>query len=76
MSGLYREALEARLASLEDIVLETLGAPPSEATNDRACATCYALEDECFCPAPVMWPITAVAYKLRAELTLQGNGTS
>jgi hypothetical protein len=68
MSELLREGLEARLAMLNDLLVETLGAPSSDAPI--ACATCFALEDECFCPAPVMWPLSAVVHKLRAELAL------
>lgn len=66
MSTLFREGLEARLSQLEDMRLEYLG------DNDApyVCATCYAVQDECVCPASVMWPLPAVVYKLRAELSV------
>lgn len=71
MSELLREGLETRLVMLEDLVLQHLG---SEETP-KACATCYALEDECFCQAPVIWPLTIVARKLRSELALSRGTT-
>lgn len=70
MSGLLREGLEARLVMLEDLVLQHLGVP--DAPLIKACASCYELEGECFCPAPVLWPIAVVARKLRSELALSG----
>jgi hypothetical protein len=69
MSELLREGLEARLVILEDLVLED-HASLDDAEPTRACASCYSLEDECFCPAPVLWPLAIVARKLRSELAL------
>lgn len=66
MSTLLRESLEARMAFLEDQRLEALGAPDPP----YACATCYELKDDCYCPGPVFWPLPAVVYKLRAELSM------
>lgn len=65
MSTLLRESLEARLVTLEDLRLDVLGDPEVP----DVCATCYALKDECYCPNPVFWPLPAVVYKLRAELS-------
>lgn len=72
MSELLREGLETRLVMLEDLALQHLG---SGEPSPMACATCYAMEDECFCQAPVMWPLDVVARKLRSELALSRGTT-
>jgi hypothetical protein len=65
MSTYLREGLEIRLAQLEDLHLQWLG----ESDPPLVCATCYEMSDECNCPAPVAWPLPAVVYRLRAELS-------
>lgn len=64
MSTHLREGLEAKLARLEDLRLQYVG----ELEQPTVCATCYEVMEECFCPAPVAWPVEAVVLKLRAEL--------
>lgn len=74
MSELLREGLEARLLMLEDLVLEhQTSGEDLDGAMPRACATCFATEDECFCQAPVMWPLSIVAGKLRSELALKAT---
>lgn len=72
MSTLLRESLEARLAVLEELRLDSLGEPDPP----FVCATCYELKDDCYCPSPVFWPLPAVVYRLRAVLSApENNGT-
>lgn len=58
------EALESRLVALEVLRLEWIG----ETGAPAICADCYATQDECVCDAPILWPLSAAVYKLRAEL--------
>jgi hypothetical protein len=69
MSTLLREGLEARLVALEDLLTEGLGTPPGESPPE-VCASCYELIEHCYCMDPVQWPLAAVVYKLRAELSM------
>jgi hypothetical protein len=67
MSTLLREGLEARLVALEDLL--GLGSPPGEPPPE-ACASCYEIIEDCYCLDPVQWPLSAIVYKLRAELSM------
>jgi hypothetical protein len=71
MSILLKQSFEAKLSRLESLNSEYLGEPDSE--QPLVCATCYELSEECFCVAPVMWPLSAVVLKLRSELALYGT---
>lgn len=71
MSTLIRQGLEAKFTRLESLRLESVGLPPDD--EPVVCATCYELSEDCFCVAPVSWPLSAVVYKLRAELALDGT---
>lgn len=65
-AALVRQGLEQQLASLEELRFDFIGEP--EADVPQVCATCYLLKDECYCDAPVYWPLSVVIYQLRAFL--------
>lgn len=61
---LVQQGLASRLVQLEELRLEHIGEP----NPPLVCATCYALQEECYCVMPVMWQLSTVIYKLRAEI--------
>jgi hypothetical protein len=69
---LIRQGLSSRLVQLDELRLEFVG----ESDAPQVCVDCYMVEDECICAAPELWSISAAIYKLRAELSLAGDGSA
>lgn len=62
---LLQQARHQQLARLEELRLEFIG----DANPPMLCAMCYDMADQCCCGFPMFWPLPAVLYKLRSELS-------
>ena len=55
----FREGMEMQLRYLSELHLSVLGDVPLP----LVCITCFCVDDECRCRAPVYWPLDhAIAY--------------
>ena len=64
------EGLEMQLQQLMGLHLETLG----DVDQPLACIVCFALEADCTCPAPILWPLNHVILYLQAYLERLAHG--